>query len=87
MHVFTNPCSFPCVPLDGTPPSPSSSYPSPGQHRRFQRVEILQIAEGSQLYSPEDVTVRQGKVLVAEPVLTPLGISFACDNIVLVAIS
>ncbi|XP_065563903.1 uncharacterized protein LOC136029437 isoform X6 [Artemia franciscana] len=40
--------------------------------RRFQRVEILQIAEGTPLIQPTEVKVSQGDVHTAEPVLTPL---------------
>ncbi|XP_065581699.1 rho guanine nucleotide exchange factor 12-like [Artemia franciscana] len=40
--------------------------------RRFQRVEILQIAEGTPLIQPTEVKVSQGDVHTAEPILTPL---------------
>ncbi|KAK2713559.1 hypothetical protein QYM36_009438 [Artemia franciscana] len=40
--------------------------------RRFQRVEILQIAEGTPLIQPTEVKVSQGDMHTAEPVLTPL---------------
>ncbi|CAG0893132.1 unnamed protein product [Darwinula stevensoni] len=47
---------------------------SPSTVRRFQRVEILKIAEGSQLISPSEVVVSHGPatILTAEPVLTPI---------------
>ncbi|XP_043228876.1 rho guanine nucleotide exchange factor 11-like isoform X13 [Amphibalanus amphitrite] len=45
---------------------------SPGEKRRMQRVEMLKIAECTQLIDPAEVVVSQGVVLSAEPVLTPI---------------
>ena len=45
-----------------------------GSKKRFQRVEILKIAEPCPLIDPSQVVVTQGEILVADPVLTPLGI-------------
>ena len=39
----------------------------------MQRVEMLKIAESTQLIDPAEVVVSQGVVLSAEPVLTPIG--------------
>ena len=39
----------------------------------MQRVEMLKIAECTQLIDPAEVVVSQGVVLSAEPVLTPIG--------------
>lgn len=52
---------------------------SPTPLRRFQRVEILQIAEGTQLIEPSEVVVSHGpaSILTAEPILTPIGTSGA----------
>ena len=41
--------------------------------KRFQRVEILKIAEPCPLIDPSQVVVTQGEILVADPVLTPIG--------------
>ena len=38
-----------------------------------QRVEILKIAEPCPLIDPSQVVVTQGEILVADPVLTPIG--------------
>ena len=39
----------------------------------MQRVEMLKIAESTQLIDPAEVVVSQGVVLSAEPVLTSIG--------------
>lgn len=57
-------------------PGSGSTAASPAPQRRLQRVEILKIAEGTPLIDPTEVVVSQGAVLIAEPVLTPLGITF-----------
>ena len=44
-----------------------------GQRKRLQRVEILKIAEPCPLIDPSQVVVTQGEILVADPVLTPIG--------------
>ena len=44
-----------------------------GSRKRFQRVEILKIAEPCPLIDPSQVVVTQGEILVADPVLTPIG--------------
>ena len=44
-----------------------------GSRKRFQRVEILKIAEPCPLIDPSQVLVTQGEILVADPVLTPIG--------------
>lgn len=44
-----------------------------GSKKRFQRVEILKIAEPCPLIDPSQVVVTQGEILVADPVLTPIG--------------
>ncbi|CAG0914093.1 unnamed protein product [Notodromas monacha] len=51
---------------------PGGSSPTP--QRRYQRVEILQIAEGTQLIEPSEVVVSHGpaSILTAEPILTPI---------------
>ena len=41
--------------------------------KRFQRVEILKIAEPCPLIDPSQVVVSQGQIMVADPVLTPIG--------------
>ncbi len=41
--------------------------------KRLQRVEILKIAEPCPLIDPSQVVVTQGEILVADPVLTPIG--------------
>ena len=43
------------------------------ERKRFQRVEILKIAEPCPLIDPSQVVVTQGEILVADPVLTPIG--------------
>jgi len=43
-----------------------------GSRKRFQRVEILKIAEPCPLIDPSQVVVTQGEILVADPVLTPI---------------
>jgi hypothetical protein len=43
------------------------------QRKRLQRVEILKIAEPCPLIDPSQVVVTQGEILVADPVLTPIG--------------
>ncbi len=59
-----------------------------GSRKRFQRVEILKIAEPCPLIDPSQVVVTQGEILVADPVLTPIGNgqhqSFACLFVALV---
>ncbi|GAB6027465.1 hypothetical protein CHUAL_001722 [Chamberlinius hualienensis] len=46
---------------------------SPSPQRRFQRVEILQIAEGPPLIEPSEVIISERAVLqTAEPVLAPI---------------
>ena len=44
-----------------------------GSRKRFQRVEILKIAEPCPLIDPSQVLVTQGQILMADPVLTPIG--------------
>ena len=44
-----------------------------GIQKRLQRVEILKIAEPCPLIDPSQVVVTQGEILVADPVLTPIG--------------
>jgi len=41
--------------------------------KRLQCVEILKIAETCPLIDPSQVVVTQGEILIADPVLTPLG--------------
>ncbi|XP_018027834.1 pleckstrin homology domain-containing family G member 5 [Hyalella azteca] len=43
-----------------------------GSTRRLQEVQIIQIVEDTPLISPSEVTVSQGVVLSAQPVLTPI---------------
>ncbi|KAF2364274.1 hypothetical protein FHG87_004967 [Trinorchestia longiramus] len=43
-----------------------------GSARRLQEVQIIQIVEDTPLISPSEVTVSQGVVLSAQPVLTPI---------------
>jgi len=47
--------------------------PNSVQRKRLQRVEILKIAEPCPLIDPSQVVVTQGEILVADPVLTPIG--------------
>ena len=47
--------------------------PTQVQRKRLQRVEILKIAEPCPLIDPSQVVVTQGEILVADPVLTPIG--------------
>lgn len=59
----------------GTPTPVSGVGTSPSPPRRFQRVEILKIAEGPPLIEPSEVVVSEGAVLqTAEPVLSPIGV-------------
>ena len=44
-----------------------------GRNKRFQRVEILKIAEPCPLIDPSQVVVTQGEIMVADPVLSPIG--------------
>ena len=44
-----------------------------GSRKRFQRVEILKIAEPCPLIDPSQVVVTQGEIMVADPVLSPIG--------------
>ena len=50
-----------------------SSENGSNSRKRFQRVEILKIAEPCPLIDPSQVVVTQGEILVADPVLTPIG--------------
>ena len=50
--------------------------------KRYQRVEILKIAEPCPLIDPSQVVVTQGEILVADPVLTPIGMFIdSCDRL------
>jgi hypothetical protein len=51
-----------------------------GSRKRFQRVEILKIAEPCPLIDPSQVVVTQGEILVADPVLTPIGTTVQAWN-------
>lgn len=44
-----------------------------GSKKRFQKVEIMKIAEPCPLIDPSQVVVTQGQIFVADPVLTPIG--------------
>lgn len=44
-----------------------------GSKNRVHRVDILKIAEPCPLIDPSQVVVTQGEILVADPVLTPIG--------------
>ena len=55
------------------PESVGDDTSSPSPRKRLQRVEILKIAEPCPLIDPSQVVVTQGEVLVADPVLTPIG--------------
>ena len=41
--------------------------------KTLTRVEILKIAEPCPLIDPSQVVITQGEVLVADPVMTPIG--------------
>ena len=57
----------------GDPDSGAGGGSSTGHKKRYQRVEILKIAEPCPLIDPSQVVVTQGEILVADPVLTPIG--------------
>ena len=59
------------------------SYIGDAERKRFQRVEILKIAEPCPLIDPSQVVVTQGEILVADPVLTPIGREAGIVNIYL----
>ena len=54
-----------------TTPCPPSISGSP--KKTLTRVEILKIAEPCPLIDPSQVVITQGEVLVADPVMTPIG--------------
>ncbi|XP_076335104.1 rho guanine nucleotide exchange factor 11-like isoform X2 [Tachypleus tridentatus] len=55
------------------PTTPTAEEDNKKSRRSFQKVEILQIADGPQLIEPSEVKIIEGAVLqTAEPVLTPL---------------
>ena len=58
-----------------------SYYIGDAERKRFQRVEILKIAEPCPLIDPSQVVVTQGEILVADPVLTPIGREAGIVNI------
>ena len=60
-----------------------SYYIGDAERKRFQRVEILKIAEPCPLIDPSQVVVTQGEILVADPVLTPIGRNDGIVNIYL----
>ena len=57
------------------------TYIGDAERKRFQRVEILKIAEPCPLIDPSQVVVTQGEILVADPVLTPIGREAGIVNI------
>ena len=65
-----------------SPTSPSSAAAAPSAKdggggaaakKTLTRVEILKIAEPCPLIDPSQVVITQGEVLVADPVMTPIG--------------